>query len=51
VKGRPATQTFSRQTPLGKRTLPNGFAPIWELLNTQRFTSGAVYLSCHPKSA
>ena len=35
----------------GKRALPNGVRSDLELLDTQRFASGAVYLNYHPKSA
>jgi dihydrofolate reductase len=35
----------------GKRALPNGVRPDLELLDTQRFASGAVYLRYRPKSA
>ena len=35
----------------GKRALPNGMRSDLELLDTQRFASGAVYLTYRPKSA
>ena len=35
----------------GKRALPRGVRSDLELLDTQRFASGAVYLRYHPKSA
>src|ERR1039457_4624691 len=35
----------------GKRALPNGVRSDLELLDTQRFASGAVYLRYRPKSA
>ncbi len=35
----------------GKRALPNGVRSDLELLDTQRFPSGAVYLRYRPKSA
>ena len=35
----------------GKRALPNGVRSDLELLDTQRFASGAVYLRYHPKPA
>jgi dihydrofolate reductase len=34
-----------------KRALPNGVRSDLELLDTQRFASGAVYLRYHPRSA
>jgi dihydrofolate reductase len=33
----------------GKRALPNGFRCDLDLLDTQRFASGAVYLRYRPK--
>ena len=35
----------------GKRALPHGVRSDLELLDTQQFASGAVYLRYHPKSA
>jgi dihydrofolate reductase len=35
----------------GKRALPNGVRSDLELLDTQRFASGAVYLRYRPRSA
>ena len=35
----------------GKRALPHGVRSDLELLNTQQFAGGAVYLRYHPKSA
>ncbi len=35
----------------GKRALPDGVRSDPELLDPQRFASGAVYLRYHPKSA
>ena len=35
----------------GKRALPNGVRTDLELLDTQRFASGAIYLRYHPTSA
>jgi dihydrofolate reductase len=35
----------------GKRALPNGVRSDLQLLDTQRFTSGAVYLRYRPNSA